>query len=193
MLRRALAGGSLVGASSIAGWSVPVIRSVTLPAHAATSEPVGRSLSRFSMVVDVQIGLRGQDPAAGSLLADAVRRVGNTIVPVALAAEPPYRRFALIERPGVRYDFYLLQTEPAGEGCYSEMLFFATALVPFVPAITSQKLCNGDTLSGPEVELVDLIDDEATIRLGSEGAFTMLLDRGAKPLALMPCPPCMQG
>lgn len=192
LLRQTLAGGGLVGISAISGWSTPVIKSIALPAHASTSDTASRSFARFSLVqeaADGNVDIRHSDK---SRLAQTIQAITNSIVPIAKAQQSPHRRFALIEKPAARFDFYLLESESVGDDCTSEHLFVARDVAPFEPIVTQWHICDGHIMSGPELELIDVIDSEATVNLSEVGRFTLQRDSAASPLGIMPCPPCLE-
>ena len=181
MLRQTLAGSGLVSITGVSGWSSPIVRSVVLPSHAATSDSGTSTLSRFSLVVDASDGSVIARPPQETRLAQALRAVGNSIVPAARAQQAPHRRLALIEKPGVRFDFYLLESEMLRPDCVSEHLFVARDLAPFEPIVTQWHVCDGNIMEGPRIELIDVIDSDATITLSELGRFTLQRDPDTRP------------
>ncbi len=189
ILRGIVSGSGVAGMVASAQWSEPVVRAVTLPAHATTSSVSARALSRFSLTV----GSLAVDAAAPGGVHIAERGHSssplNLLIPRAWAMSPAYRQMVLEEKPGQRFDFTMLQARIVSSRCIEESLVTARGIPLFTPTPSAMETCLGENATGPEVEVIDVVDDEATIRLDSSESYTLILDPEAQPMEdLFPCP-----
>ena len=194
LLKGIVAGGGVAGAGAVSQWTAPVIESVVLPSHAATSVIAGAGPS-FSG--NLQNPLVFQDHDGEGLLVARSSPTNNKrslldfLIPSAHAS-PQTAEATLIGKAGNKYNFFLLITIPSDiEECSFLILLTVKGLKLGSSKESTILDCLGDGGPGPTIELVDVTDTEAFVSVGGSSPESLMLDPAAMPLALVDCTDCV--
>ncbi len=193
ILKGLVAGGGIAGAGGIGQWSKPVVESVVLPSHAATS--VGPQLSRFSLAqMGGVITFNDQRLPGTQFAGKQPSSIVDLFVPKAHAiSQQASSQLVLIGRSGGTFDFYVMDTFISFEDCIEEILATATGLtVGGGSQSLSFSNCSGPTMLAGTVEVLAVSDTDADISIFGGSPFTLMRDQSARPLSVMtPCPDCL--